>query len=146
MKSFSKFVLLADVDNTNITLEELRKIIQRIEAIGSIIYIKLYGLNEKKLREFSEIINGRCCDVAPVLRCKQRSRKSVQDIRIIVDAVKIAERGAANSFAIIAGDGDFGYMLSALKAMGKFIAGRFNSDVNIGFCDMYLADFQQTDS
>ena len=142
MKTFSKFVLLADVDNSGIGLDELKKVIQKIEAIGSIIYIKLYGCTDKKLKEFSEIINGRCCDVAPVLRGKQKSRKSVMDIRIIVDAIKLAERGVADSFAIIAGEGDYGYMLSALRAMGKFIAGRFNSDVNLSFCDMYLGDFR----
>lgn len=105
MKTFSKFVLLADVDNSGIGLDELKKVIQKIEAIGSIIYIKLYGCTDKKLKEFSEIINGRCCDVAPVLRGKQKSRKSVMDIRIIVDAIKLAERGVADSFAIIAGEG-----------------------------------------
>ena len=140
MRSFSKFVLLADVDNARISPDELKKIIQKVEAVGDIIYIKLYGLADRKLKEFSEIINGRCCDVAPVLRGKQKSRKSLLDIRIIVDAVKLAERGAADSFAIIAGEGDYGYMLSALKAMGKFIAGKFASGINQSFLDMYLGD------
>lgn len=142
MKSFSKFVLLADVDNAKIAPDDLKKVIKKLEAMGSVIYIKLYGVGEKKLKEFSEIISGRCCDVAPILRSKQKSRKSVMDIRIIVDAIKLAERGAADSFAIIAGDGDFGYMLSALKAMGKFVAGKFNSDANMSFLDMYLGEFQ----
>lgn len=146
MKSFRKFVLLADLDNTNLTLDELKKIIEKVEALGSISYIKLYGCNDKRHKEFSEIINSSCCDTALPLRCKTKIRRSVLDTRIIVDAMKIAESGIADSFAIVAGEGDYGYLLSALKAMGKFIAGRFNSDVNISFCDIYLVDFEQGNS
>lgn len=143
MKSFHNFVLLADVDNTEINEVEFKKIVEKVEAIGSISYIKLYGLNDKKCKEFSDIIEGRCCDIAPPLREKGKSRKSFLDNRIIVDAMKIASTDVADSFAIIAGKGDFGYLLSALKAMGKYIAGRFDSDVNINFCDVYLVDFEQ---
>ena len=143
MKSFHNFVLLVDVDNTTLTEEQLKKIINKIEAIGDITYIKFYGCNDKRNKEFADLINGRCCDTASVLRTKIRSRKSVMDTRIIVDGMKIAASGVADSFAIIAGDGDFGYFLSALKAMGMYVAGRFNSDVNISFCDIYLVDFEQ---
>lgn len=139
--TFRKFVLLADVDNTAITAEELKKIIDKVEALGEICYIKLYGLNDKKTREFAEIIEGKCCDTAPVMRFKGKSRKSFLDTRIIVDAMKIAPSGVADSYAIIGGQGDFGYMLSALKAAGMYIAGSFESDINISFCDVYLKDF-----
>ena len=142
MKTFRKFVLLADVDNTKLSFEELSRIIKRVEALGTINYIKLYGCNDKRLKEFEEIINGRCCDTAPILRTKGKSRKLVQDTRIMIDAMKIADCGVADSFAIIGGEGDYGYLLSALKAMGKFIAGRFNDDININFCDIYLVDFE----
>lgn len=146
MRTFRKFVLLADIDNTKLSCEELKKIIERIEVLGAINYIKLYGINDKRSKEFSDIITGRCCDVAPILRTKLKSRKNLQDTRIIVDAVKIADSGVADSFAIIAGEGDYGYLLSALKAMGKFIAGRFDSDINISFCDVYLVDFEQNET
>lgn len=141
MKTFRKFVLLVDVDNTPVSPEELRTIMEKVEALGSISYIKLYGCTDKKLKDFSDIVNGKCADIAPVLRSKIRGRKSVMDTRIIVDAIKISTTGIADSFAIVAGDGDYGYLLSALKAAGKFIAGRFISDVNINFCDVYLGDF-----
>ena len=143
MKSFRKFIVLVDADNTNLTSESLQKHLDKIETFGSIIYLKIYGCNDKNLKEFSEIINGRCCDTAPAMRSKFKARKSALDTRIIVDAMKIAGTGVADSFAIIAGDGDYGYMLSALKAMGKFIVGRFFSDSNINFCDIFLADFEQ---
>ncbi len=143
MKSFRKFALLADVDNTEISAEELKKIIDKVEALGDICYTKLYGVNDKKSREFSELVNGKCCDTAPQLRTKLKTRKSQLDTRIIVDSMKIAASGVADSFAIIAGEGDYGYLLSALKAMGMFIAGRFNTDLNIAFCDIYLVDFEQ---
>lgn len=141
MKTFRKFVLLADIDNAKLTYEELDKIIKRIESLGTITYIKLYGLTDKRLKEFEPIVNGRCCDTAPLLRSKGKSRKNVQETRIFIDAMKIADSGVADLFAIIAGNGDYGYLLSALKAMGKFIVGRFDQDVNINFCDVYLVDF-----
>lgn len=141
MKTFRKFVLLADIDNARLTYEELENIIKRVESLGAINYIKLYGLNDKRLKEFESVIAGRCCDTAPIIRSKGKSRKNVQDTRIIIDAMKIADSGVADSFAIIAGNGDYGYLLSALKSMGKFIVGRFDEDVNINFCDVYLVDF-----
>lgn len=144
MNNYRKFVLLADIDNTEITADGLKKIIEKVQALGDIFYTKLYGVNDKKAKDFSELIDGKCCDTAPVLRTKGKSRKSFQDTRIIVDAMKIASSGVADSFAIIAGEGDYGYLLSALKAAGMFIAGRFNSDINISFCDIYLVDFEQT--
>lgn len=143
MKSFRKFIVLVDADNTNLNADSLKKHIEKVETLGSIVYIKIYGCNDSKIKEFSEIINGRCCDTAPAMRSKFKARKSGIDTRIIVDAMKIASSGVADSFAIIAGEGDYGYMLSALKAMGKFIVGRFFSDVNINFCDVFLADFEQ---
>jgi uncharacterized LabA/DUF88 family protein len=143
MKSFRKFALLADVDGSGITSEELKKITDKVEALGDICYTKLYGINDKKNREFAEFINGKCCDTAGILRTK-KGRKTQLDSRIIVDAMKIAASGAVDSFAIIGGEGDYGYLLSALKAMGMYIAGRFDSDLNIAFCDIYLVDFEQT--
>lgn len=141
MRTFRKFVLLVDVDNVQLEADELRKIIEKVEALGSLNYIKLYGCNDKKIKDFSDVVTGRCCDIAPPLRTKLKSRKSVLDTRIIVDAVKISCTNVADSFAIVAGDGDYGYLLSALKAAGKFIAGRFLSDLNINFCDVYLGEF-----
>lgn len=141
MKTFRKFALLADLDNANIDAEELKTIVEKVEALGNIVYIKLYGCNDKRLKEFSELVAGKCCDTAPVMRSKQKSRKSLLDTRVIVDAIKLSESGVCDSFAIIAGEGDFGYMLAALKQNGKFIAGRFDSDINIAFCDVYLGEF-----
>ena len=141
MKTFRKFVLLADVDNTKLSFEELSRIIKRVEALGTINYIKLYGCNDKRLKEFEEIINGRCCDTAPILRTKGKSRKLVQDTRIMIDAMRLPTA----ALLILCDNrrrGDYGYLLSGFKAMGKFIAGRFNDDININFCDIYLVDFE----
>ena len=143
MKSTRKFVLLVDVDNTQLQVEQLAKIVERVESYGTINYIKLYGVNDKRLKAFTDLVVGRCCDVAPLLRSKLKSRKSILDTRIIVDAIKIAGTNIADSFAIVAGEGDYGYMLSALKAMDKFIAGRFNNDINLSFCDVFLWDTEQ---
>jgi uncharacterized LabA/DUF88 family protein len=142
MKVNRKFVMLIDVDNALLDYEGFTAILKQVEALGSVNYIKLYGMNDKRSREFADVIQGRCCDTAPILRQKAKSRKSFMDTRIIVDAVKISDSGIADSFAIVAGEGDYGYLLSALKAANRFIAGKFKNDVNVSFCDVYLGEFE----
>lgn len=134
-----KIALLIDIDNVSIDPETLGSILAQVEVFGEIAYAKFYGYNDRKHKDLDEIINGGAYEVAQRMRFKKRN-KSELDIRIFIDAIKMAcLNPSIDAFCIVGGAGDFVPLISALKSLGKFVIGGFeNNEENCAACHQDL--------
>ena len=128
-----KIALLCDIDNTHITVEDFNNILETFRKDYEIVTGKVYGYADRKHRPFIESVRDNCFEIASVMRFKKRV--SQMDVRILVDAVDLAQRDYLDGFLIIGGEGDFVPLLTYLKGHGKFVAGWFKNEANYLFCD-----------
>ena len=128
-----KIALLCDIDNTHITVEDFNDMLETFRKDYDIVTGKVYGYADRKHRPFIESVRDNCFEIASVMRFKKRV--SQMDIRILVDAVDLAQRDYLDGFLIVGGEGDFVPLLTYLKSRGKFVAGWFKNETNYLFCD-----------
>ena len=128
-----KIAFLCDIDNTHITVEAFNNVLETFRKDYDIVTGKVYGYADRKHRPFIESVRDNCFEIASVMRFKKRV--SQMDIRILVDAVDLAQRDYLDGFLIIGGEGDFVPLLTYLKGHGKFVAGWFRNEANYLFCD-----------
>ena len=128
-----KLVLLCDIDNAQITADAFNAVTERFGRDAEIVKGKLYGYSDRRHKGFLEIVNASCFDVAGTMRYKKRS--SQMDVRIIIDAVELAQLSYIDGFVIVAGAGDFAPLLAYLKSKGKYVAGCFANPENALYCD-----------
>jgi len=119
MEDRKNIALFIDIDNAKVTLEVFNSILDNLVELGDIIYVKVYGFNERKHIKFGEVIEENGFDSAPTMRNKKRA-KSQLDMRIIVDAMRAYYTWPhIDSYCFVVGDGDMVSLLSFLRAGGK---------------------------
>ncbi len=123
-----KIALLIDVDNYKVTDKELNYLINRLNMKGEVIYGKVYNYSDRLHKELSETIEHNGFDTAMQTVANKKTKKSVFDMRIALDAVKICcTNNAIEAFCLACGDGDIIPLISMLRAEGKIVLGCFNS-------------------
>ncbi|MCL2540203.1 MAG: NYN domain-containing protein [Firmicutes bacterium] len=119
MEDRKNIALFIDIDNAKISLEVFNSILDKLVELGDIIYVKVYGFNERKHIKFGEVIEENGFDSAPTMRFKKRS-KSQLDMRVIIDSMRAYFTWPhINSFCFVVGEGDMVSLLSFLRAGGK---------------------------
>ena len=119
MEDRKNIALFIDIDNAKISLDVFNGILDKLVELGDIIYVKIYGFNERKHIKFGEVIEENGFDSAPTMRYKKRA-KSQLDNRIIVDAMRAYYTWPhVDSFCFVVGEGDMVSLLSFLRAGGK---------------------------
>ncbi len=113
-----KIALLIDIDNVKIGADAFNELYEKLNEMGSVVYCKFYGYNDRKHLYLSDFIMNYGYETAPFMRYKKRY--SQLDNRIIVDAVKINyTKPEIDTFCIVAGDGDLIPLLVELKSCAK---------------------------
>lgn len=128
-----KLALLCDIDNAQISVEAFNAVTEKFGKDAEIVTGKLYGYSDRRHKGFLEVVNASCFDIAGTMRYKKRS--SQMDVRILIDAVALAQESYIDGFVIVAGAGDFAPLLAYLKSKGKFVAGAFANPENALYCD-----------
>ena len=128
-----KLALLCDIDNAPVSVEFFNELTERFGKTAEIVIGKIYGYAERRHRAFAEIINANCFEIAAPMRYKKRT--SQMDVRLVIDAVEIAQASYIDGFVIVGGAGDFAPLLTYLKGKGKFVAGAFVTPDNLLYCN-----------
>ena len=124
--------LLVDVDNVEVSLDNLNEIINILKNTGCLDFIKLYGYNERKHTNWGDTISYNGILTCNTMRFRKRN-KSQLDIRLIIDALKLNyTQPNINAFCIIAGKGDLVPVLAELRLNGKHLYDVMNycSEIN----------------
>ena len=133
MSDNSKHIaLLVDIDNVEVSLDNLTEMMDLLKKLGSLDYVKLYGFNERKHTNWGETISFNGIETCNTIRFRKRN-KSQLDIRLVIDAISLSlTQPSVNAFAIIAGKGDLVPLLTSLRLHGKFLYDfkNFGFDVN----------------
>lgn len=128
-----KLALLCDIDNAQISVDAFNAVTEKFGKDAEIVTGKLYGYSDRRHKGFSEVVNASCFEIAGTMRYKKRS--SQMDVRILIDAVALAQESYIDGFVIVAGAGDFAPLLAYLKSKGKYVAGAFANPENALYCD-----------
>lgn len=128
-----KLALLCDIDNAQISVDAFNTVTEKFGKDAEIVTGKLYGYSDRRHKGFSEVVNASCFEIAGTMRYKKRS--SQMDVRILIDAVALAQESYIDGFVIVAGAGDFAPLLAYLKSKGKYVAGAFANPENALYCD-----------
>lgn len=124
--------LLIDIDNVDVSLDNLNEIIQALKDIGSLDYIKLYGYNERRHTNWGEMISYNGIDTCSTMRFRKRNKSQI-DLRLVVDAITLTyTKPNIDTFCIVAGNGDLVPLLTELRLNCKYILGvdTFRSAIN----------------
>ena len=127
-----RIALLVDVDNVEVSLDNLNEIMSVLRKQGSLDYVKLYGYNERKHTNWHDLISYYGIDTCTTMRFRKRN-KSQLDLRQVVDALTINyTQPNINTFCIVAGKGDIVPLLTTLRLNGKYLLEVMNytSEVN----------------
>ena len=127
-----RIALLVDVDNVEVSLDNLNEIMSVLRKQGSLDYVKLYGYNERKHTNWHDLISYYGIDTCTIMRFRKRN-KSQLDLRQVVDALTINyTQPNINTFCIVAGKGDIVPLLTTLRLNGKYLLEVMNytSEVN----------------
>lgn len=124
--------LLVDVDNVDVSLDNLNEILNVLKQQGSVDFIKLYGYNERKHTNWHDLIAYLGINTCTTMRFRKRN-KSQLDLRLVVDALSLNyTEPNINTFCIVAGKGDIVPLLTTLRLSGKYLLEvmNFSSEIN----------------
>jgi len=133
-----KIALLIDVDNYKVNASELNYLVNRLNMKGEVVYGKVYNYSDRNNKDLSETIEQFGFDTAMQTTNNKRTKKSIFDLRIAIDAVKICcTNKSIDAFCLACGDGDIIPLISMLRAEGKTVLGCFNpgSEANERVCN-----------
>ena len=115
-KKVEKIAIFADLDNASISAKNMQEVVSIISKMGSIAYGKLYGLTDDRVGDFEEIVRANKFDTAGKMRLKVGSA-SLIDMRLVLDAITMAENKKFNSAFIWAGAGDLIPLFARLQEL-----------------------------
>lgn len=122
-----KIALLIDVDNYKVNEKEFKYLIDRLNMRGEVVYAKVYNYSDKKNADLTALIEANGYDTAMQTVYNKKTKKSVLDMRIVIDAVRLCYTNSSiDAYCLACGNGDLVSLISTLRAEGKVVLGCFN--------------------
>ena len=123
-----KIAFFIDVDNVVLKSEQYIGIVEQLNAMGKILYGKIYGAGERKHKEIYADAAAHNYDTDRQMRVKRRGRKDF-DNRIFVDVVDaVAKAPSLDAVCIVAQPTDMVYLYSYLRRRGISVVALDNVD------------------
>lgn len=113
----SAVAFFVDIDNTDMSPDNLTEIISILKTKGRLVLGKVYGYGDDKVNEFEEIVTQYHLETVGKMRFKG-SETSVVDTRLVVDCMKLTEQHKYSTVFVWAGVGDMISLFSKLKELG----------------------------
>ncbi len=122
-----KIALLIDVDNYKVNEKEFKYLLDRLNMRGEIVYAKVYNYSDRKNADLTALIEQNGFDTAMQTITNKKIKKSILDMRIVIDAVRLCYTNSAiDAYCLACGNGDLVSLISSLRAEGKTVLGCFN--------------------
>lgn len=128
MQTNKKIALFCDVDNVAITFRDFEHMLFQIKQSGQVCYAKIYGINERKNKDFLTLCSEQGYEIAPTMRIKKRNQK-VFDQRILIDCMEtVLQNSNIDAVALICAPNDMVWLYRKLKAYAVTIFAINNCD------------------
>ena len=134
-----KIAFFIDVDNLVLTSEHYANIMEQLNAMGKILYGKIYGAGERKHKEIYADAAAHNYDTDRQMRVKRRGKRDF-DSRIFVDVVDaVAKAPTLDAVCIAAQPTDMVYLYSYLRRRGISVIALDNvDDTSREFIDEFI--------
>ena len=123
-----KIAFFIDVDNVQLKSEHYANVVEQLNAMGKILYGKIYGAGERKHKEIYADAAAHNYDTDRQMRVKRRGKRDF-DSRIFVDVVDaVAKAPTLDAVCIVAQPTDMVYLYSYLRRRGISVIALDNVD------------------
>ena len=111
-----KIAFFVDLDNVDVTLQNFTEMLEKLQALGEIVYCKVYNFNLKRHADIGELV-AKYGFLSAALVKENKKRKF--DVRIAIDALKLAYTNEyVNTYALVAHNNGVPQLSGALKELG----------------------------